>query len=294
MYYTLVNGLKKNLNANEIILIHQMGKVGSQSVLFSLLNSSLTQPVLQTHILEPEYFQTKRQKINAADYNSAVNSHEVISYHIWQLLNQGLPFNRKWKVVTLMRDPVARNISMFFQASGCPGMISDNYIKRAADQDNVDGLIKKFLLEYGHKQYALWFDAHLNKPFGIDIFKYEFPKSKGYQILKFSHNVELLIIKLEKLNECYEQAFSEFLGIENLSLIKHNIASQKSYAKIYKEFLQKARFPRDFLAEVYDSQTVRHFYTEEEVEGFIHKWLAQEPSIPSTTIANYASERWWG
>jgi hypothetical protein len=294
-YYLLMRRLKKDLSAKEIILIHQMGKVGSTTIWASLGNAHVEQPILHTHILDPDCFTIKQRKINVFDYGQ-IYSHEIISAQIRQLLDQGEAFSRKWKIITLMRDPIAKNMSTFFEASASK-IMSDDYVDKATQTSDLDGLIQKFVYEFGHKKYTSWFDLHLNKPFRIDIFASEFPKSKGYQILKFSHNVEVLVLKLEKLNDCFQQAFAEFLGIEDLELVNYNLTSQKKDSNTYKEFTKKIKFSRDFLEAVYDSEVVRHFYSEAEVAGFIQKWSSNDPtnsSTPLAAISNDSSHHWWG
>jgi hypothetical protein len=86
-YYALVQSTKKALNAEEIILIHQMGKVGSTAIWASLENCNLKQPILHTHILHPDYFKIKDRQINVFDYGY-ISAHEVTSYYIRQLLDQ--------------------------------------------------------------------------------------------------------------------------------------------------------------------------------------------------------------
>jgi hypothetical protein len=279
----------------KVILVHQMGKVGSTTVQLSLAQSDLKQPIIHTHILhQGDIEQNTKGKNSLLDYSFANISHNVVvSSYIRRALRQSHAGNCNWKVITLMRDPIARNISMFFQAASDRTMgLEQDYLKDAGG--DVDSLIEIFTHQFGHKKYASWFDLHLNEPFGIDIFASEFPKSKGYQILKFPPHVEVLVFKLEKFNHCYKQAFAEFLGLEDFELININVASNKGYSDIYKQFLQKAKFPTEFLEAVYDSKVMRHFYSEAEVAGLIQKWAANEPTSLPTTIANSSFGQWWG
>jgi hypothetical protein len=69
-----------------------------------------------------------------------------------------------------MRDPIARNISLFFELSDAKGITHD-HVSEAQQDDYIDGLIQQFVHEFNHKKYASWFDLHLHQPFGVDIFK---------------------------------------------------------------------------------------------------------------------------
>jgi hypothetical protein len=293
-YHVLARSLKQELSAKEIIAIHQMGKVGSLSIWTSLRRSMIEQPIAHTHILHPA--DIKQQVSDKIKFLSCghISKQDISSLLIRQLLDRGEGLDHSWKIITLMRDPIARNISMFFMASSQPSMVSEDYLSRAQAEHDVDGLIQKFVHQFGHKKYASWFDLHLNEPFGIDIFNSEFPKSKGYQILKFPHNIEVLVLKLEQYNDWHKQAFKEFLGIEDFPSKKANRATERSYSDIYAQFLQQAKFPAEFLRAVYDSKVMRHFYSEAEVAGFMQRWTAHEPTNLPTTIADCSFGQWWG
>ena len=58
-----------------------------------------------------------------------------------------------------------------------------------------------------------WIDVEIKSPFNIDVFDKNYDEQKGYMIIEHE-NVSLLVIKLEKLNECFKVAFSEFFGKE--------------------------------------------------------------------------------
>ena len=65
-----------------------------------------------------------------------------------------------------------------------------------------------------------WFNVELKEPLGLDIYQYEFDKMRGYQIIE-KDNIELLLIKLEKLDECSE-VIGRFVGKDNFSIVKSN------------------------------------------------------------------------
>lgn len=78
-----------------------------------------------------------------------------------------------------------------------------------------------------------WFDLEIKENFGIDVYGYDFDKERGFQIIR-QDNVELLLMKLEKLDDCQE-IIGEFVGAEDFKLIKSNMGNNKLYKFAYNE-----------------------------------------------------------
>jgi len=93
----------------------------------------------------------------------------------------------------------------------------------------------------------------------------------GYRIYR-RNNVDLLLIRLENLNQCAAAAFKEFLDIDGFTLIDANVASEKVYAPLYKEMKGRIRLPESYLDAMYQSKYTRHFYSEEEIRRFRERW----------------------
>lgn len=108
----------------------------------------------------------------------------------------------------------------------------------------------------------------------IDVFSSEFPKSKGYEIYETKH-ADLLLLKLENLNNCASDAFKTFLDIDGFTLAKSNIGDNKAYRNIYRRFLESIVLPDSYIDKMYTSKYVRHFYSEKEIEAFKARWCRQ-------------------
>jgi len=88
------------------VLIYQFGKVGSSSLYHSL--NRLNREVYHVHVLEAGRL--------AAVINSLKNAGQEIPMHLaTSLYLQNAIQNRKWDVISIVRDPVARNISAFLK-----------------------------------------------------------------------------------------------------------------------------------------------------------------------------------
>jgi len=260
--------LEKN---EEILIVHQMGKVGSSSVLASL-EKHFNQPILHTHFLNQE-------RLNA-HLSTRKNKGLKISEHlkIAQSINQKIPnllSNRKWKVITLVREPIARNISAYFQN------LDQEHIKNCLNQyqDNIielEEIINYFFQNYSHDIPLKWLDWEIKNVFGIDVYQPSFIPQKGYQLYSYK-NIDLLLIRLESLSECWNEAI-EKLSISqdsnnSIQLQQYNIGKDKKYSNLYTEFIDHIKIPESYVEKMYNSQYAKQFYNEQEIKRFTQYWL---------------------
>lgn len=258
---------------NKPVLIHQMGKVGSKSVEVSLKkaysNLQLPVPIYHIHILND--FDNLRkeaisQRVDPTDFLSAIEQGENLRNQIDG--KDGL----YWNIVSLVRDPVARNVGTFFH--NLPDFIPDWREKYHKGNLDVNYLMEFFLgLDAIHDWPEYWFDAQLKliPSFNIDVYAEKFPYDLGYKIYSGSAKADLLILRLEDLGRCVKPAMLNFLGIENFVLHSVNIGEEKEYSEVYKDF-KKLPLPVEYVQRLYNTKFARHFYTEEELKFFAKKW----------------------
>jgi hypothetical protein len=263
------------------VLVYQMGKVGSKTVRKSLRASNLDMLVYHVHFLTPD----RVQKIEK-DRRKYLGTEKVgLLEHVWlyqylgKQIARGLS-GKKWKVVTLTREPVARNISTFFENldvepldAGQKYRIQSDYYDFGIvlDMADLDELIHFFFTKLYHDRPLLFFDEEIKGVFGIDVFSSAFPIARGYNIYE-GEQADVLLIRLEDLNDCATEAFKEFLNIEGFTLLDTNIGSQKVYAPIYKKFKDAIVLPESYLERMYTSKYARHFYSEQEIARFRARW----------------------
>ena len=136
-------------------------------------------------------------------------------------------------------------------------------------------LSQRFLEVYPHDVPLKWFGMEMKPMFDIDVFASEFPKERGYKIYLGS-KANLLLLKLESLYDCAQDAFEEFLGLQEFNLVRANEASGKWYADLYQEFKRKVTFEQSFVNRLYETRYMKHFYTVEEIETFRQKWCGNQ------------------
>jgi len=267
------------------LLILQMGKVGSSSILAGLKTRIVDRPVYHTHFLSRErtaetermrkkYFRTELHQFVTREWRSQFLLHTFETHKD----------NRVWKLVTLTREPIGRNISAFFQHLRVTPGESDGEFEISSDHYKIDSMIvsvddtstlnELFFDRTRHDSPLRFFDREIRDIFGIDVIGSGFPIEKGYEIYK-ANRVELLVLRLEDLAECAGAAFEEFLGIPDFQVPGQNIATDKVYAPLYEAFKRDVDIDSAYAERLLDSDYMRTFYSADEIRDAKRKWLKQ-------------------
>ncbi len=271
------------------VLVYQMGKVGSSSVRNSLLLHGVT-PVLHFHSFFPvrdwdaetapvdeahrDDLRKEIAQAARADRDASWRTRLNVRYREWaynrRVFDRYVRGGRRADVVTLVRDPVAANISMYFQ-------LFHEYTGRryVPGEFSTAELVEDFRARYPHSRPLTWLDAELKAHLGIDVFETPFPREKGWVAIERG-NVRLLVLKCEVPDATKKAALEEFLGLEGLEMVRSNVAGKKAYADQYREFRERMVFPGEFLDAMYGSKFAAHFYDEAELERFRARWAEEE------------------
>ncbi len=258
------------------ILIYQMGKVGSTSITEALQQSSLSNPVFHIHWFSKEGLARARQ-IYASTRDSIFHMHLQRCQLLRKKLDSGeIP---KLKVITLVRDPIAREISSFFQNIE----LADTHLIDSRNQLKIDVALKLIEKKISHNLLDVifclnWFEGEFEPALSVDIYNYPFDKEKGYSILHHD-NIDILVIKLEKLSSCFTQAMLDFLGIQiKQDLIQTNRGSEKKYADEMQFVKDQLTLSPQAYANIYSTKFTKHFYSQDEINHFIAQWSKQPES----------------
>jgi len=170
------------------------------------------------------------------------------------------------KIITLVRDPVARALSSYMQ-------LLDDEMGMLKSSEDIEVDVQNYvydLLERNHE--FVWFDKEIKELTGVDIYAYPFDKEKGYAWIK-KGKIELLVLKMESLNE-NEEILGEFVGISDLKMEKRNIADNKESKYIYEGMKSQIKIPPNLLEWQYKhNEKMAHFYSEKEREEYLNKWM---------------------
>ncbi len=266
-YRSGVNLKTKLLKKKKAILVHQMGKVGPSSVVKSLRDLTSDISVYHTHFLN--YQRLNKQLQAYRQKGKKLPGHLKQSQGLHKLIADRKN-NINWKVITLVREPISRNISAFFQ--NLDGFIPGCLQQYRSGSISIEEIIDVFLVKYPHELPLNWLDWEIKSVFDIDVFSVDFPKSDGFFIFRHE-NVELLLLRLENLGESSHKAFADFLEVESFVIKKNNLAQNKEYFEVYGKVRQSIVFPQEYIDKMYASKYVQHFYSKDEIDRFRAKWL---------------------
>lgn len=270
------------------ILIYQMGKVASSSIRNSLFRcpDPRTRLVLMSH----EFFPIRHRDPDRIQIEPEYRTHILREIEHDKRVFQGFTLRKRlgWRlrekfyaeriyrsyvkrgdrlrVITLVREPVANNISMFFQ-------VIDHYTGMLFEESklDVDSLIRIFLERYMHWRPIVWLDAELKTTLGVDIYRSPFPRDLGYGTIS-GDRVNILILRHDLDDRTKERVIADFLDLDEFEIVRSNVASEKNYGRQYEEFMQRIRIPPDLLDQMYNSKYARHFYSSVEIEQLRARW----------------------
>lgn len=279
-------GLSNPSRTNPVI-VYSVGKVGSSSVAATLEVALKGRNVAHVHWLRAEQLRADEAyyKRRARDYWGKRQMSRFMPRYVW--LGQQLGHAVKsatpgtvWDVVTLVRDPVARNVSSFFQdlelmfdfwpAQELKARPVDEIAARLVEMFLDSYVADGSLLEIGGDPLT-WFDAELKPVFGVDVFAKPFPVSRGYDTYS-SANARVLLLRLEDLDRVASTAFAEFLGATAEKVVQSNDAAGKVYSAVYSRFKKLLELPSEYLDRMYCSSYSKHFYSEQELARFRSRW----------------------
>jgi hypothetical protein len=255
------------------VFVLQMGRVGSASVAMAVRRAYqslfLDMPVYHTHYLAHYDLIVERATHDLQDASGVQSDIERVDKQDQEQLFTYIKNRQPVKVISLVRDPIARNVSTFFYAF--PSFVADWKEQEAQQALSAQRLNAIFESKQQFTQTAFnWFDEQLKDGLDIDVYAVPFDKNKGWQVYK-KGIIELLVIRMEDLHRTGEGALREFLHLPHLKMVKVNTGEEREAYEMYRRFMT---YPvsQDYLKKNYATQLARHFYTEEEIECFMTRW----------------------
>lgn len=263
-YYKILIYLKLWFSGNQPpIIVWQMGKVGSRTIVDTLKLNGYRGAIFHKHVLSDELI------FSGEGYKLAKKQGNKYYLHSQALREMILKKNTRWnwKIISLTREPIGRNISAFFQNLD---VYIPDYNSRS-EKYNTQEVAKIFFHDFPHHEVNEWFDDEIKNLLSLDIYEKPFDPEIGYQT--YSNNrFNLLVIKMEKISSVAEKAISEFLNMDNINLVNSNISKDKAYSSTYKDLKNSIIIPQDYLDEMYESKYTSYFYSNIEINEFRLKW----------------------
>ncbi|MFZ5572835.1 MAG: putative capsular polysaccharide synthesis family protein [Thermodesulfobacteriota bacterium] len=260
----------RNFDRKPPILIYQMGKVGSSTVHHSLEKAGLGRPIYHIHFLDREhidgivrtYYRTSGVLRPKHLFISLALAPKLSGKHAGRL-----------KVITLVRDPIARALSDVFENAALFNggrLIQEGRFQETAIRSHLENTLTRF---DERTDYACtWFDREIRKVLHLDVYAYPFDYQAGFTLIH-KDKVDLLILQLESLSKTFEPAMGRFLNTTRpIPLLNTNTGEAKAYASQYQRMKESFRLPENICRKIYGSKYCRHFYNQNAIDRFIQKW----------------------
>ena len=164
----------------------------------------------------------------------------------------------------MVREPIGRNISAFFQ-----NFERDTKIPFEKNKYSTQEIKSFFLNNFPHFESVRWFDNVFKKELGVDIYNFKFPDQK-WNIIE-TVRVDILIYQYDIPDSLKCQLVKKFLSLKNFDLKNENLSNEKDYSWEYKN-LKNTCFEKDFLEPLLNSKYVNQFYKSEKNQLFM-KWM---------------------
>lgn len=258
LYLRLTNEIR--VSDGKVCLVHSMGKVASGSV-YHTLEEILSFPVYQTHFLSAPGIS------NAEDFFKDAGSPAAYHIRISRILRRRLP-RMTPIIVTLVRDPIAREISDYFQNF----LQLDVELVRAlrsgvalSARDTRERVLRKMneridrLREPRHHVHT-WFDNEVKSVFGVDVYAVPFDYEAGF-LTATNSRCSIQLLRLEDLDRAFGPAMRSAFGSNvEYELKTANRSRDKRYAGLWRFVVDNLRVPIETCREIYGTRLGTHFY----------------------------------
>ncbi len=243
------------------VLVYQMGKVASMTIVKSLKQIP-GQMVFHVHNLNPENIDGAREIYIEKGYTVP----EVLFTNYLNIYHSLIRSTRKLKIISMVREPISRNVSGFFHNL-------DTILKKeCAYLTEINRLKDAFLKNYTHTGPITWFEDEFNPVLGIDIYRHPFNVEKKYSRIS-TPRFDILVFRCDLADSVKERVIGELLGNPDFELLPgQNLAGGKEYSAVYHEFLRSVRFPGNFLDMMLNNKYTRHFFSDAEIRQIRKQW----------------------
>ena len=242
--------IKDLLRLNESsVVIYQMGKVGSSSLEKSLKDHGLH--VMHVHKLSP---------VNVYFYDlSIVDKFKKFRATIMFLLTKAVFKSRPCKIITIVRDPMDRNLSQMFHHIDMLVYSRSKFDTRREVPANklfLEIFLNDINLEYGQQ----WMEKEFKETTGVDYKEVDFDTQAGLSTVR-KGNKQIMFLRFEDLNHS-EDAIGNFCDIQGFKIKRENSANNKWYNSLYKDFKNNVKIDEETFSRMYDNDFYRKFYSD--------------------------------
>jgi Putative capsular polysaccharide synthesis protein len=248
------------------VLVYTASKVASSAVTHALASVE-GQTVFHVHMMSAANIREIREAMRRRGLGRVrqeMNDPEDLGLALADVL---IKPRRRARVVSLVRDPVARNISFYFQTLDLLWQT-----ERAHEHFTVERLLEEFHDRFTHERGVDWFDVEFKPVLGVDVYAHPFPQREGFLRID-SGPYEVLLMRHDLDDRLKEKCLADLITVPKVTLTPRNVGAEKSYSAAYGEFLRRVVLPEDYVERMLGSKYARHFFGPEELARFRDKWL---------------------
>lgn len=237
--------------ADQVVLVHTMGKVGSKALAAAIESAAL--PGVEVF-----------------------HSHRLIDHRNPEVIieRQGLAPRRTWYVssklaarvaertkpcvvLSVVRDPMERNVSGFFQT--IERYLPDRRPLRPGEpHPSAEQLVELFIERYPHDAVTRWAERELGTHFGVDPYEHPFDRDRGYGIIE-QPPVTIGIARHDLFPGAAEAMLRDTMGLARVELPRRNTTDGKHVGSLVRDFNAALVVPDDLIDRVYSSRYAQHF-----------------------------------
>lgn len=250
---------------NPPVLVYAMSKVASSAVLEALQAAGLN--VFRAHVISERGVRRLRAAVHRRGLTEAGREVDDLEDFARALDEELVRPGHPLKVVTLVREPIARNVSYYFQ-------ILDDLWQTADAHDKVPmgRLLAEYEERFEHGRVLEWFDEEFAPTLGVDVYAHAFPREAGFLRIE-SGPYEVLVMRHDLDDRLKGKLLAELVGAPAVTVAPRNVGARKPYAASYREFLGRVSLREEYVDRMLDSKYARHFYAPEELARVRARWL---------------------
>ena len=266
-----VAGVAKRIRgAGRCLLIYQMGRVASQTINDTAKQALPGVPVVHVHWLSDKNLASAIGRARGR-YGFVRQRHLLVARKIRALLDSEEGRSLDWLVISVVRDPVARNLSEYFLT------LEEYHFKDAFKiyrdhPEQIDQWVSYFVHEYDHLSRCRWFDEEIGEVLGVNVLDVPFDHERKF--LLHEGRIKVLVLRQEDLETGLANGFQALTGVRPEQIARRHISSEDEHAGLYRALVERVKLPEVLLDRIYGCPWVRHFYGEDEIEVWRRKWRA--------------------
>ncbi len=241
------------------ILVWTMGKVASSTISYSLFMAGLY--TLDIHSLQNPLVTQPDAARDEESSQERLPHHVLRSRRALEIFEMG---SEPIEIITAVREPVARNLSAFFQ----------NLKRSDVEGKSADEVIGMFKTGYKHSIPLDWFDNEILARTGVDLLLEPFDIAQRWSIVE-TGRFRFLVIRLDGREAVMQEGLQQFLG-EPVFIANQNESRGKFYDTLYRDVKRQIRFDLSELKPLYNSKYCKAFWTPKERKEMRQSWVLSE------------------